>query len=197
MERLAAPILVLVLTTLTGACGGSSTDQRGIFSTDQTVDAGKLVDEANGKLRAIKKRFKENEPKYEELKLALTARDEAKVKSISTQFKEEITAGTAEGEEAIEKLKTARDMRINPEYRKYLELKIDALELYIEAFELRRQAAALLAENYDPKDAARTEKVRSEFKAKEDKFTELADEARKLSGDANDLARESLRKKRN
>lgn len=186
-------IAILILAVFLAACGGKPNES--IFSRDETVEAAEFVDAGNRKLKLIKKRFKDNEPRYDELKAALKSKDEAKVRTLSNEFVDQISAGTQEGNEAIELLQRARDMNINSDFRQYLDLKIASLEKYVEAFEQRRQAAKLLAEGYDPKDASKRDRVIAEFKQKEERFNEIIEEGRQSSQDANDLAKESLRKK--
>ncbi len=188
--------LLISATVLIGACGGGKKTTDSLFSRDETQDAAALVVQANGKLMDIKRRFKENGPRYEELKTALKAKDEKKVRELSNKFVDEITAGSQEGGEAVDTLKKAKDMNINEDYRQYLDLKIISLEKYIEAFEQRRQAAELLAEGYDPKDVMKRDKVIAEFRQKEDKFNQIIEEGRHTSADANEWARESLRKQK-
>lgn len=191
--KVRAPIAFLILAVTLAACGGKPNES--IFSRDETAEAANFVDSANRKLKLIKKRFKDNEPRYDDLKAALKSKDEAKVRAISNEFVDQISAGTQEGNEAIDLLKQARDMNVNADFRQYLDLKIASLEKYVEAFEQRRQAAQLLAEGYDPKDASKRDRVIAEFKQKEEKFNEIIEEGRQSSQDANDLAKESLKKK--
>ena len=93
------------------------------------------------------------------------------------------------------KLRIAQEKNINEDYREYLDLKIRALEKYIEAFEERRQAAILLRQGYDPKNTAKRDQVVAAFKEREEKFKEIMEEARKSSEQANELAKESLNRK--
>ena len=107
----------------------------------------------------------------------------------------EINIGTEAGKEAINKLRIAQDKNINEDYREYLMLKIQALEKYVEAFEERRQAAILLRDGYDPKDAARRDQVVAAFKERDEKFKEIMEEARKSSEQANQVAKDSLNRR--
>ena len=170
--------------------GGSS-----ILSFDETKEAGDVVKESNEILKQIKKRFKDNEPKLEELQNALKEKNSEKVKTVSEELITQINLGTEAGQEAINKLRIAQDKNINQDYKDYLLLKIQALDKYIEAFEERRKAAILLKEGYDPKNAAQRQQVVAAFKEREDKFKEIMEEARKSSEQANQLAQESLNRK--
>lgn len=170
--------------------GGSS-----ILSFDETKEAGDIVKESNEILKQIKKRFKDNEPKLQELQEALKGKNTEKVKALTEELITEINLGTEAGQEAINKLRIAQDKNINEEYKEYLLLKTQALEKYVEAFDERRKAAILLREGYDPKNAAQREQVIAAFKEREEKFREIMEEARKSSEQANQLAQESLNRK--
>jgi nitrate reductase assembly molybdenum cofactor insertion protein NarJ len=197
MKRYLIQFLILcpILVLLSCGKGDRSTSDSSIFSKDETAEAVELVKQANDKLKLIKKRFKDNEPRYEELKTALRDKNEKKVRELSNAFVEQIGAGSEEGTDAIEKLRSAKELNINQEYKEYLQLKLLSLEKYIEAFEQRRQAALILAENYDPKDPVKQNRAITEFKLKEEKFGEIIEIGRSSSEEANDLAKESLRRK--
>lgn len=173
----------------------NSSQSGGILSFDETAEAGQTVRDANNILKQIKQRFKDNEPRLEELQTALKERNSDRVRSISDQLIGEINGGTEAGEEAITRLRAAKEKNINDDYREYLDLKIMALEKYVKAFEERRQAAILLRDGYDPKNAAKRDQVVAAFKEREEKFKEIMDDARKSSEQANDLAKESLNRK--
>lgn len=179
------------------ACSGnnSSSSSSSIFTSDDTAEAGNIVKEANSKLIEIKKRFKENAPRLQELQTAMKEKNADKVREISDKLVTEINLGTEQGNEAINKIRAAKDMNINSDYKDYLSLKLDSLNKYIEAFEQRRQAALLLYNNYDPKDTAKREKTVIEFKQKEEKFMEIMEDARKSSEDANMLAIQTMRQR--
>lgn len=187
-------LLISVLFVAIG-CGGGGSSSDSFFARDETAEAAVLVETANKKLKLIKKRFKDNEPRYDDLKNALKAKDVTKVRMLSNEFVEQIAAGIDEGNNAIADLRNAREMKINGDFRDYLEMKISSLEKYVDAFEQRKEAAKILADGYDPKDAAKRERVIAEFREKEEKFNEIIEEGRRHSQDANDLARESMKKK--
>ena len=187
----------LLLIFASSACQSSSNQPKtgGILSFDETADAGNIVKEANDELKQIKERFNNNEPRLDELQNALKTKNADKVREISDQLATEIYAGTDAGQDAIRKLRTAQGKNINEDYREYLGLKIAALEKYVEAFEERRQAAFLLRDGFDPKNAAKREQVVAAFKQREDKFKQIIEDARKSSEEANKLAKESLNRK--
>ena len=178
------------------ACPGKPTQPGGgILSFDETAEAGETVREANNILREIKQRFRDNEPKLKQLQEALQKKDPDRVRGISEELITQINIGTEAGKEAINKLRIAQDKNINEDYKEYLLLKTQALEKYVEAFEERRQAAILLRDGYDPKNAARRDEVVAAFMKREEKFKEIMEDARKSSEEANDLAKESLRRR--
>ncbi len=187
--------IFLIFAVFALSCGGGKKSSDSFFAKDETNEAADIVDAANKKLKQIKKRFKENEPRYVELKKALKEKNESKVRELSNVFVEEITAGANEGLEAIEMLKKAKEMNINADFKQYLDLKIISLEKYVEAFDHRRKAAEILGEGYDPKDVMKRDRVIAAFRQEEEKFNEIIEEGRQTSQDANELARESLNRK--
>jgi hypothetical protein len=202
LQRLALKALCLLaslsLILFAAACPGknnSSPSGGGILSFDETADAGETVREANNILKEIKQRFKDNEPRLEELQNALKEKNPERVKTISGELITQIDLGTEAGKEAINKLRVAQEKNINEDYKEYLLLKTQALEKYVDAFEERRKAAIILRDGYDPKDAARRDQVVGAFKEREEKFKEIMEEARKSSEQANQLAKESMNRK--
>ena len=196
LNFLCASVSLWLILSLT-ACPSSKPTQSGggILSFDETADAGETVREANNILREIKQRFKDNEPKLEELQNALKEKNSDKVRAVSEELITQINIGTEAGKEAINKIRIAQDKNINEDYKEYLALKTRALEKYIEAFEERRQAAILLRDGYDPKNAAKRDQVVAAFKEREEKFKEIMEDARKSSEEANELAKESLKRR--
>lgn len=191
-------ILILAFSLFFAACSEKNNSKQssgGIFTLDETAEAGETVKEANAILKQIKQRFNDNEPRLVELQAALKEQNPEKVRAITGQLIDEINAGTEAGEAAINKLRLAQEKNINDDYREYLSLKIQALERYVAAFEERRQAAILLKEGYTPKNDAKRREVIGAFNQREEKFKEIMDDARKISDDANDLAQESLNRK--
>ncbi len=161
---------------------------------DETEEAGKLVFEANQDLTKIKVLYEKNEGKREELKSAMEKNDAAAAKKIADEVVYLINDGFDFGNVAIKKLQDAQEMNINSEYREYLRLKEEALKLQLDAFENYRQAARTLRDNYDPKNAAMREKVKLEFKSRNDAYREKMEKARDKSNQANELAKEAMRK---
>lgn len=166
-------------------------------SADETADAAKLVLEANQDLTSIKRLYKENENKREDLKKAMLADNAPAVKKISDEIVYLINDGAVLAKRAVDKLEQARDMEINDDYEKYLRLKTDALKKQLEAFENYRQAAIALRNNYDPKNAQLKEKVNIEFKERSEKYQKITEKARENSAEANELAKEVLQRQQN
>jgi len=189
---------VLCLIFFIAACSSknNSSQTSSISIFDETQEAGNQVLEANNLLKLIKERFNENEDRLDDLQAALKAKDADKVKTLANELVDQIAAGSEVGAEAINKLRIAKDKNINDDYKNYLDLKIQALERYVMAFDERRQAAILLRNGYDPKNAAKRDQVMAAFKERENKFKEIVEEAHELSDEANKLAQESLNRKK-
>jgi hypothetical protein len=196
MNRNVLKILPLVLSLLLAACpksGGSTSG--GILTLDETEAARAMIIEANGDLKQIKQRFKDNEDRLQALQQAIKNKDETKVRDLCDQLVTEINSGTELGKEAIEKIRVAQEMNINDDFKEYLRLKVECLEKYVEAFDKRREAAILLRDGYDPKNASKRDQFLFVFKQKEDEFKDIMEEARKSSQEANELAIETSRRR--
>jgi hypothetical protein len=86
-------------------------------------------------------------------------------------------------------------MNINEDYAEYLRLKWEALNKQLEAFEQYRQAARKLRDSYDPKNTQVRDTVAAEFKDRSENYQKLMEKARDHSSQANELAKEVLRRK--
>ncbi len=162
--------------------------------SDETAEAGNIVFEANKDLKEIRKLYDKHQDKRDELKQALLADNEGEVKKISGEVVDIINDGASLGTTALEKIDKARELKINPDYDEYLRLKSEALRLQLSAFEEYRQAARLLRDNYDPKNTQARDKVKADFEKRSDRFQEIMEKARESSNDANDLAKEAMKK---
>lgn len=185
--------LIVLAAAFTGACG--------IFGPpDDTKAARALVEEANQDLRKIKELYEQNEGdgekpgKREQLKKALEANDAEQVRKISDDVVYIIGDGMDFAKTAIEKIQRAQDMNVNDEYKEYLRLKELALSKQVEAFEQYRQAARSLRDNYDPKNEALRARVKTEFDDRSENYRELMEKARDYSSQANELAKDAIRK---
>jgi hypothetical protein len=145
--------------------------------------------EANETLRGVKKLYKENESKLQELKEAMNAKNVDTVKKLSDDFVYQINDGMTLAEEAFKKIDEASNKNINSKFQEYLSLKKQALRKQLDAFEFRRQLARQLRDAFKiTKDAGILEKAKGELQLKEENFRKLMDEAREISLQANELA---------
>ena len=163
--------LTLVATLMFAGCRSSSGTGGGfeiLGPVDETPEAAKLVQEANAELKKIKVLYEENEGKRQDLKSALEANKTEDVKKISDSVVQLINEGFDSGKAAVDKIQQAGDMKINEDYKQYLQLKESALMKQMEAFEQYRQAARTLRDNYDPKNAQLRDKVKADFETRSD-----------------------------
>ena len=198
MSRSAIIILTAALLW-TAACRSSSRSSDGfdiLGPADETANAAKLVSEANQDLTKIKVLYKQNESKREELKKALETNDAEQVKKTSDDVVYLINDGAAFGKSAIEKIEKAQELNANEDYKEYLRLKEEALKRQLEAFENYRQAARSLRDNYDPKNAQLRDKVKEEFKTRSENYQKIMEKARDFSNQANELAKDALKKQK-
>lgn len=184
-------VTVLVGIALLVSCK-SSGDILG--PSDETAEAAKIVIEANKDLKAIKVLYEKNENKREELKNAMSTDDTAAVRKISDEVVYLINDGAALGKSALDKIDQARELNVNSDYAEYLRLKWEALNKQLEAFEEYRQAARKLRDNYDPKNTAVRETVAAEFKERSENYQKLMEKSRDYSSQANELAKEVLKR---
>ena len=184
---------VLILFLFISSCKSTGRgDAPGIFSSDQTADAAKIVVSANDDLTKIKVLYKENEGKREEIKKALETDDAAQVKKLADDVVGLINDGYNSAQSAVDKLEQAQEMQINDDYREYLRLKEESLKSEMEAFDSYRQAARTLRDNYDPKNTAMRDKVKEDFKNRVENYRKLMEEARDYSNRANEIAKNAL-----
>jgi hypothetical protein len=162
-----------------------------IFSVNEDKEAGNLVNEANDKLKDIKKIYFDNKPKVEELKAAMQGKNAEKVRQITKDLVDSIDNGVALGEDAYEKIDKASNMKINEKFQDYLNLKKTSLRKQLDAFKFRRENALLLREAFGKKDDKIIEKAKADFVLKEDNFRQLIVEAKRISLQANALAVQS------
>lgn len=174
----------------------NSPDNPSIFSfSDDTETAVQLVQDANDELKRIKILYNENEGKIDELKDALGKKDIEKVKEISNNLVYVINDGFVFADSAKDKLEKAQEMNINETFKEYLSLKEESLGKQIEAFKFRHEAARLLRESVGASDKLEIDQARALFKGKEENFQKTMEEARRISQQADDLAKETMRRK--
>lgn len=187
-------LMAFVVVALFGATFACKSSNSFIGPSDETADAAKIVIEANKDLKAIRVLYDKNETKRDELKRAMAADDAATVRKLSDEVVDLINEGTVHGKGALDKIDQARDLNINEDYAEYLRLKWEALNKQLEAFEEYRQAARKLRDNYDPKDTKAREAVKADFEARSAAFQKLMEKARDYSSQANELAKDVMRK---
>lgn len=187
-----------LLILLTAACQKNERSEPGgmdVFGlSDQTPEAGQLVFEANEDLKKIRKMYKENQSKVEDLKTAMKEKKVVEVKKIADDLVYIINDGFVLGESAVAKIEKAKELNTNETYKEYLRIKEESLRKYLDAFEFRRQFAQLLRDGFGTKDKFEVEKALSAFQEKEENFQTYMEKARELSGEANQLAKESMQK---
>ena len=185
-------LLVLLLAAGISACKSSG----GLIGpSDETAEAAEIVKSANADLKQIKVLYEKNEGKRQEIKDAMAADDAATVRKLSDEVVYLINDGAALGKSALDKIDQARGLNINEDYAEYLRLKWEALNKQLEAFEQYRQAARKLRDNYDPKNDQVRTAVATEFEQRSENYRKLMEKARDHSSQANELAKEVLRRK--
>lgn len=172
-----------------------SSEGSSIFS-DDTDRAVELVQEANRNLKSIKALYDENNPKVEELKTALNKKDVVKVKEIAEGLSLVIIDGYAFAENAKEKLDKAKELEgINDQFKQYLELKSESLDLQIKAFNYRRETAKLFRDEFGTEDTSKLDAAKTQFIENEKKFADLISQAKDRNDQADKMWTESKRKK--
>ena len=187
-------MMLLVLGALSAGLSACRSSSGILGPADETAAAAEIIIDANKDLKAIKVLYDKHENKREELKQAMTADDEAAVKKIADEVVYIINDGADLGTSALEKIDRARELNINEDYAEYLRLKWEALNKQLLAFEEYRQAARKLRDNFDPKNAQARAEVVADFKQRSENFQRLMEKARDHSSQANELAKEVLRK---
>jgi hypothetical protein len=189
---------LFLLIFLFSACqknGNSESSGIDVFGlTDQTAEAGAIVQDANEDLKKIRKMYKENQSKIDELKTAMNDKKIDEVKKIADELVYIINDGFVLGESAVVKIEKAEALNTNDKYKEYLQLKKGSLKKQLDAFEFRRQAAQLLRDAFGNKDKLEIERAKAEFREKEENFQKYMEIAREMSGEANQLAKETLQK---
>jgi len=202
MPRCIHNFRLLICTTLfavlcISSCksSGRSADSFEILGpADETAEAAQLIVQANDDLKKIKVLYEKNEGKRGDIKKALETNNAEDVRKISDDVVYIINDGFDFGKSAVEKIAQAQEMEINDDYREYLRLKEEALKKQMEAFENYRQAARLLRDNYDPKNAQQRDMVKAEFTQRSENYAKIMEKARDFSNQANELAKDAMRK---
>lgn len=175
------------------SCG----DQNGGLSDiagDDTDQAVKLVVEANKDLREIKKLYKENDGKVEDIKIAMKELKVIEVRKLAREAGEAIDKGIRLGDRAIGKIEEATRLDINENFEKYLRLKEQSLRKLVEAFEIRRELATALGKEFILSDRQRIDELKAQLMEKEKEFHRVIKEGQDKSREANKLAKDLARR---
>ena len=191
---LSALVFCLGLTN----CGseGKDGEDGGMFDlrddTDLAVD---MIHEANRNLKSIRALYNQNNPKVEELKKALNDKDIEKVKKLTDEISLVIIDGYVLAESAKEKIDRAKNLGdISDEFRDYLELKSESLDLQIKAFNYRRDSAKLFGNEFGTEDSSKLDAAKAQFIENEKKFAEHINEAKKRNDQADKMWSDSRKK---
>lgn len=163
------------------------------FSSDDTEKAVELIQEANDELKRIKILYNENETALKELREASKNQDVARIKQISNDLVYVINDGFIFADSAKSKIDEAQQMNINPQFKDYLGLKEDSLDLQIEAFKFLHEAARLLRDSAGSQNKEEMEKAKLVFREKDENFKKKMEEAAQKSQQADDLAKNAMR----
>ncbi len=190
-------LLLLCLSLTNCNTDERNSEDKGLFDfSDDTDTAVEYIHEANRNLKSIKALYNQNNPRVEELKKALNDKDIEKVKKISDELSLVIIDGYVLAENAKEKIDKAKNLSgISTEFRDYLELKSESLELQIKAFNYRRDSAKLFRDEFGTEDTSKLDTAKAKFIENEKKFAEHITEAKKKNDQADKMWSESRRKK--
>lgn len=181
----------------TGNVDDPDSDDSSVFDlrddTDRAID---LIHEANRNLKSIRVLYNKNNPKMNDLKNALNKKDIKTVKKITEELNLVIIDGYVLAENAKEKIDKAKNLGgINQEFREYLELKSESLDLQIKAFNYRRDTAKLFRDEFGTEDAKAMDAAKAKFIENEKKFAENIAAAEKKSNEADKMWSDSKKKK--
>lgn len=188
-------ILVSAFTFSCQSTVSENDDNSGLFDfSSDTEKAVERVRQANDELKRIKILYNENQEVLKELKEASKNRESEKVKTISNALIYAINDGFVFADSAKSKIKEAQELNIHQDYKEYLGMKEQSLTMQTEAFQFLYDAAKLLRDTAGSQDKELIEKSRFIFKEKEENFQKRMGEAKKISLQADDLAKESMQR---
>lgn len=189
-------LLFLCLTNCKTA-NTNSADSGGLLgSADETAEAVQYINDANNNLKRIKILYTENNQRFDEFKKALANKDIEKVKQLANDLQYAINDGYVLAESAKENIAKAQELNINEKFREYLQLKEASLDMQIKAFDFRRQSAKLFRDNFGTDDTLQMKTAQETFKQNEENFAKFMKDAEDLSKQADEIAKESLKKKK-
>lgn len=170
-------------------------DNSGLFDfSSDTEKAVEHIRQANDELKRIKILYNENQNVLQQLKEAAKNKESEKVKTISDVLIYAINDGFVFADSAKSKIKEAQALNITQDYKDYLGMKEQSLTMQTEAFQFLYDAAKLLRDTAGSQDKDQIEKSRLVFKEKEENFQKKMGEAKKISLQADDLAKESMQR---
>lgn len=192
-------LILLTLICLAVSCKTPETDSDNSsilnFSSDDTEKAVVLVQEANDELRRIKILYNENESELKNLREATKNQDAARIKQIANDLVYVINDGFIFADSAKSKIDEAQGLNINSQFKDYLGLKEDSLDLQIEAFKSLHEAARLLRDGAGSQNKQEIELAKLAFKEKDDNFKKKMEEAKQKSIQADELAKNAMQEK--
>ncbi len=190
-------IFSMLLCFAFSACNSVETDSNNAgvfdFSSDDTEKAIVLIQEANDELKRIKILYNENETALKQLREASKNQDIERIKEISNALVYVINDGFIFADSAKSKIDEAQQLNINPQFKDYLGLKEDSLDLQIEAFKFLHEAARLLRDSAGSQNKEELEKAKIIFKEKDENFKKKMEEAAQKSQQADELAKNALK----
>ncbi|MEO6590610.1 MAG: hypothetical protein ABIP06_15045 [Pyrinomonadaceae bacterium] len=163
------------------------------YSSGDTEKAIALIQAANDELKRIKILYNENETYLKDLREASKNQDIAKIKQISNDLVYVINDGFIFADSAKSKIDEAQQLNINPQFKDYLGLKEDSLDLQIEAFKSLHEAARLLRDGAGSQNKEEIENAKIKFKEKDDNFKKKMAEAASKSQQADELAKNAIK----
>lgn len=192
--------IVLILFCITfSACKKDETNSDSSdvldFSSDDTDKAVALIQEANDELKRIKILYNENESDLKGLREAMKNQDFAKTKQIANDLVYVINDGFIFADSAKSKIDEAQALNINPQFKDYLGLKEDSLDLQVEAFKNLHEAARILRDGAGSQNKEEIEAAKLVFKEKDDNFKKKMEEAKQKSLQADELAKNAMKEK--
>ena len=197
-RKLALLFYLILLSVFAFSCKSNTTgteDDSSLFDfSSDTEKAVELIQQANDELMRIKILYNENQNTLKDLKEATQKGESEKVKTISKMLVDTINTGFVFADSAKSKIEEAQELNIHQDYKDYLSLKEQSLETQIAAFQFLYDAAKLLSETAGAQDKEQAEKARFVFKEKEENFLMKMEEAKKISAQADDLAKESMKR---
>ena len=162
-----------------------------IFSSDETADAAKIVASANEDLTKIKVLYKDNEDKREDLKKAMETDNAEQVKKIADQVVYLINDGFDSAQSAIDKIEKAQEMQVNDDYPRSLAAYQLTDVLLVNPI---RDGMNLVAKEGPLLSERGCALVKEDFKTRVENYRKLMEQARDYSNQANELAKDALRK---